>query len=93
MTDKQDADIAALLAEIKHLREDFTRMGTVVEDLVRNRATAAADEVRGRAEQAWDEANKTAENAARTLEQNPMATLGGAFGLGLLFGMLFSSRR
>lgn len=93
MTDKQDPDVAALVAEIKHLREDFTRMGNVVEDLVRNRANAAADEVGRRAERAWDNVNKTAESTAHTLEQNPMATLGGAFGLGLLFGMLFSGRR
>lgn len=93
MTEKQDPDVAALLAEIKHLREDFTRMGTIVEDLVRNRTNAAADEVGRRAERAWDDVSKTADNAARTLEQNPMATLGGAFGLGLLFGILFSGRR
>ena len=93
MTDKQDPDVAALLAEIKHLRDDFARMGTTVEDLVRNRANSAADEVGRRAERAWDDVSKTAESAAHKLEQTPMATLGGAFGLGLLFGMLFSSRR
>jgi ElaB/YqjD/DUF883 family membrane-anchored ribosome-binding protein len=92
MTDKPAPDVAALLAEMKHLREDFTRMGEVVEELVRGRAHAAADKVGERAEKAWAGVHRTAESASHTLEQNPMATLGGAFGLGLLFGMLFSGR-
>lgn len=92
MTDKQDPDVAALLAEIKHLREDFGRMGGVVEDLVRNRANAAAGEATRRAEKAWGDVNRTAEGAAQAMEQNPVATVGGAFGLGLLIGMLFSRR-
>ena len=92
MADKQDSDVQALLAEIKHLREDFARMGTVVEDLVRHRAGAAADDVGRRAEHAWDEVSKTAEGAAQAMEQNPVATVGGAFGIGLLIGMLFSRR-
>ena len=92
MSDKTDPDVAALLGEIKHLREDFARMGTVVEDLVRNRANAAKDEVGRRAERAWEDVGKKAENAAHAMEQNPVATVGGAFGLGLLIGMLFSRR-
>ena len=67
-------------------------MGSVVEDLVRHRASAAAGEATRRAEQAWDDVNRTAEGAAQAMEQNPVATVGGAFGLGLLIGMLFSRR-
>jgi ElaB/YqjD/DUF883 family membrane-anchored ribosome-binding protein len=93
MTDKPDPDIAALLAEIKHLREDFSRMGNVVEDLVRHRGHAAADKMSQHAEKAWDSVHRGAESATHTLEQHPMTTLGSAFGLGLLFGMLFGNRR
>jgi len=93
MNDKTDPDLQALAAEVKHLREDFARVGTVVEDLVRHRASAAAGEASRRANEAWDEINRTAENAAHTIEQNPLSTIGGAFGLGLVLGMLFSGRR
>lgn len=92
MADPKDQDVQALLAEIKHLREDFARMGTVVEDLVRHRADAAKDEVNRRAERAWDDVSRSAESATQAIEQNPVATVGGAFGLGLLIGMLFSRR-
>lgn len=92
MSDRQDPDLQALMGEIKHLREDFARMGNVVEDLVRHRANAAKDEVNRRAERVWDDVGKTAESATHTMEQNPVATVGGAFGLGLLIGMLFGRR-
>ncbi len=92
MSDKQDPDVKALLAEIKNLRDDFGRMGGVIDDLVRHRASAATGEAARRAEKAWDEVNRTAEGAAHAMEQNPVATVGGAFGIGLLIGMLFSRR-
>lgn len=92
MANTNDPDVQALMGEIKHLREDFARMGTVIEDLVRHRAEAARDEVGRRAEKAWDGMNRTADTATAAMEQNPVATVGGAFGLGLLIGMLFSRR-
>jgi ElaB/YqjD/DUF883 family membrane-anchored ribosome-binding protein len=92
MSTAGDPDIKALLGEIKTLREDFARMGGVVEDLVRHRAGKAADEVGRRAERAWDGVNTAAEGASRAMEDNPLAAVGGAFGLGLLIGMLFSRR-
>lgn len=93
MNDKTDPDLQALAGEIKHLREDFARVGTVLEDLLRHRTSAAANEATRRATEAWDEVNRRAESAAHTIEQNPLTTVGGAFGLGLVLGMLFSGRR
>ena len=93
MSDKPDADLEALAGEIKHLREDFARVAKVVEELVRHRGSAAAAEAGRRAGQAWDDVSRTAESAAQTLEQNPLATLAGTFGLGLILGMLFGGRR
>ena len=60
MTDKTDPDVQALAAEMKHLREDFGRIGKVVEELVRHRGSAAAAEASRTAEKAWDEVSKTA---------------------------------
>lgn len=93
MSDKQEPDVQALAGEIKHLREDFGRIGRVLEEFVRHRGSAAAAEASRTAGQAWEEVSKTAETAAQTLEKKPLATLAGAFGLGLLLGMLFSGRR
>lgn len=93
MNDKPDADIEALAAEIKQLREDFARAGRALEELVRHRGGAAASEASRRAGEAWDDVSRTAESAAETLERNPLATLAGTFGLGLILGMLFGGRR
>ena len=93
MSDKKnDPDVQALAAEMKHLREDFSRIGKVLEELLRNRGAAAAAEAGRTAEKAWDEVSKTAQSASQIVEQNPLATLASAFGIGLLFGMLFGRR-
>lgn len=93
MSEKPELDMQSLAAEITHLREDFGRIGKMVETIVRHRGSAAAAEAGRTAEQAWDDVGRTAEKAAKVVEQNPLATLAAAFGLGLLMGMLFGGRR
>ena len=93
MSDMQETDTQELAGEIKNLRDDFGRIGRVLEEFVRSRGAAAAAGAGRTAERAWEEVSKTAESAAQTIEENPLATLAGAFGIGLLLGMLFSGRR
>lgn len=93
MDNNADPDMQALAGEIKHLREDFARLGATLEELVRHRGSAAAAQATKTAERAWDEVNRTAETAAHKLEERPLTTIGSAFGIGLLLGMLFSGRR
>lgn len=87
-----EAHLKGVAEEIKQLREDIARMGGIVEDLVRRRANEAVDEVTRRAERAWEDAGRLTEDAQHAMEKNPVATIGGAFGLGLLMGILFARR-
>lgn len=93
MNDKPGPDLESLAADISHLREEFGRIGKLVETILRHGGSAAAAEAGRTAEQAWDEVNRTAEKAAKAVEQNPLTTLAAAFGLGMLLGMLFGGRR
>ncbi|MDE2463389.1 MAG: hypothetical protein KGO02_06720 [Alphaproteobacteria bacterium] len=87
-----EARVRGIADEIKNLREDLARMGSIVEELVRRRANDAVDEVTRRAEKAWEDAGRMSDEAAKVLEANPVATIGGAFGLGILVGLLFGRR-
>jgi ElaB/YqjD/DUF883 family membrane-anchored ribosome-binding protein len=93
MSEPRDPDVQALTGEIKTLREDFVRIARTLEDLVRNKGAAAAAEATQSAERAWDGVGRTAQSATKTMEENPLATLAGAFGLGLMLGILFGGRR
>lgn len=95
MSDAQhdaEAHTKTLVDDIKALREDLARMANIVEELVRRRANDAAEEVTRQAERAWDDAGKFADDASRAVEANPLGAVGGAFGLGLLLGLLFGRR-
>jgi len=92
MSETSDADVQALAGQIKSLREDFARVGRVVEEMVRRRGSAAMADAAQTAEKAWDEMGEVGAAAVKTMEQNPLATLAGAFGLGLLLGLLFGRR-
>lgn len=93
MNEKSQPDLQSLAAEVAHLREEFGRIGKMIETIVRHGGSAAAAGAGRTAEQAWDEVGRTAEKAAKAVEQNPLSTLAAAFGIGLLMGMLFGGRR
>ncbi|MDE3116220.1 MAG: hypothetical protein KGL26_11515 [Pseudomonadota bacterium] len=92
MSEPRNPDVQALAGEIKTLREDFLRIGKTLEELVRHKGASAAAEATQSAGRAWDEVGRTAQSATKTMEENPVATLAGAFGLGLMLGMLFGRR-
>ena len=98
MSDFTEAAAAAedqakkLAEEVKTLRDDLARIGTVVEELLRERANFAASEVGKRAEQAMEDGRKLAGQAAAAVEKNPLQALGAALGIGLLFGLIFGRR-
>jgi ElaB/YqjD/DUF883 family membrane-anchored ribosome-binding protein len=87
-----EARVRKIADEMKTLRDDLARMGSIVEELVRRRANDAVDEVTRRAEKALEDAGRLSDEAAKVIEANPLTTVGGAFGLGVLIGLLFGRR-
>jgi ElaB/YqjD/DUF883 family membrane-anchored ribosome-binding protein len=88
-----DDDIQSLRAELKNLRDDFTKIGDILKDVARNRGAEAADRIRSTAERGWSEAKSTAQNVLEEMEERPLGTAMIVFVAGLVFGLMLGGRR
>ena len=88
-----EADIAALRAEIKELRESFTSLSETLGDLVRHGSSEAAAKARETGEKLWGEAKRHASGLSHEIEEKPMTAAVTAFSIGMLLGLIFSGRR
>ena len=92
MSQATDADIQALIAEMKNLRSDFARIGDILKDTARHGAQEATDTVRETAEQGWHEAKSKAQSILEELEQHPLQSALTIFGIGMLLGLMVGRR-
>ena len=53
MSQATDADIQALIAELKILRADFAKITEIVKETARHRSEEAAEQIRETAERGW----------------------------------------
>jgi ElaB/YqjD/DUF883 family membrane-anchored ribosome-binding protein len=88
-----EADIEALKGEMKQLRAEFTKLGDILKNVVHHGREEAGERVRATAEQVWDEASARAAGLTKKIEEQPVTAAFAAFGIGMLIGLLFSSRR
>ena len=83
----------ALVAEVRQLRADFSRIADVLHALVRQRGSEALGSAEDVAGKLFEEAQRRTNGLVHEIEQKPMTAALGAFGIGLLLGALFSARR
>jgi ElaB/YqjD/DUF883 family membrane-anchored ribosome-binding protein len=88
-----DKDVEALQAEIKKLRADFASLNETVRDLLHHGGADALGKARESGERAWNETRRRFEGVAAEIEEKPIASAVTAFGIGIVLGLLFSSRR
>jgi ElaB/YqjD/DUF883 family membrane-anchored ribosome-binding protein len=88
-----DASIEALQAEIKQLRADLGKLSETFRDAVRQGSAEAVNRARESGEKLWGEAKKRAHGVTEEIEEKPVTAAITAFGLGIILGILFSSRR
>lgn len=93
MSSATDSDLEALQAEIKKLRGDFASLNETVRDLLRHGGADALGKARESGERVWSEARRRVEGVAAEIEEKPVTSAVTAFGIGIVLGMLFSSRR
>jgi ElaB/YqjD/DUF883 family membrane-anchored ribosome-binding protein len=93
MTNATDADIQALLAELRNLRTDFAKVGETLQDLAAHGTSETRGKIKDSAEKVWGKAKKHAEDVTQEIEANPVPAALIAFGVGTMLGMLFSGRR
>jgi ElaB/YqjD/DUF883 family membrane-anchored ribosome-binding protein len=88
-----DADIQALRADLRNLRNDFTKVGETLRDLAAHGTAEAGDKIKNSADKVWVKAKNQANNVAEEIEAHPMQAALIAFGVGTMLGMLFRGRR
>jgi ElaB/YqjD/DUF883 family membrane-anchored ribosome-binding protein len=92
MSEATEADIEALINEMKNLRADFARIGDILKDTARHGAEDAKETVRETAEHGWYEAKSKAQGLVDEIEQRPVQSALAIFGVGILLGLLFGRR-
>ncbi len=92
MNTTTQADIEALIAEMKNLRADVERIGGLLKDTARHGAAGAKEAVRDTAEMGWREAKEQVQSLIGEMEQRPMQSALTVFGVGILLGLLVGRR-
>lgn len=87
-----ESDVRALSDELKQLREEFARLGQLLESVARNAGNEAAQAARATSERAWSEVKKSADELAHRIETRPVTSAATAFGIGIVLGLLFGGR-
>ena len=93
MSQTTDADIQALMSEVRNLRGDFSRIGELLKDTARHGGAEAADKIREQAERGWSTAKSKAQTIVDEIEERPLGTALVVFIAGLLLGLLVGGRR
>ena len=92
MNDTTEADIQALMAEMKVLRADFTKIGEILKDAARHGSAEAADRIRETAERCWSQAREHAKGLIDEIEERPVQSAMVIFGIGIILGLLVGRR-
>ena len=93
MNEKIETDVEALAEEVKRLRADFAKIADLLRQTAEHAGEEAASRARVAGEQAWSGAKSTADEMLQRIEAKPVQSTAIAFGVGLIFGLLFGGRR
>jgi len=93
VNEKIEMDVEALTEEVKRLRADFGKITDLLKTTAGHAGEEAASQARAAGERAWTGAKSTADELLQRIESRPVSSTAIAFGIGILFGMLFGGRR
>ena len=88
-----ESNVEALAGEFKQLRAEFARIAQLLEQTARSAGAEAANRARAAGDYVWSETQSTADQVAGRIKEQPLASAGIAFGIGLLLGVIFGGRR
>ena len=91
-TPNTNADIDKLKTDLQSVREDIAKLAHSVGDQAQNRARAGADNLRQAAGSAGEELQAASQLMEGQIASHPYASVGAAFGVGLLLGMALERR-
>jgi ElaB/YqjD/DUF883 family membrane-anchored ribosome-binding protein len=87
-----ESDIQRLHDEIDKLRRDLSSLTDAMGDIAAGRVKASYEKLQRTSQEMQARASHTAEALAQEVEQRPLTFLAGAFGVGMLLGMLMRGR-
>ena len=93
VNEKIETDVEALAEEVKRLRADISKIADLLRQTAEHAGEEAANRARAAGEQAWSGAKVTADEWLQRIEEKPVQSTAIAFGIGLVFGLLFGGRR
>lgn len=88
-----ETNVDALAGEFRQLRNEFARIAALLEQTARTAGAEAASRARAAGDYVWSETQSTADNVAEKIKEQPLASAGVAFGVGVLLGLIFGGRR
>jgi ElaB/YqjD/DUF883 family membrane-anchored ribosome-binding protein len=89
---KTENNVEALAGEFKQLRTEFTRIASLLEQTARAAGAEAATRARAAGDRVWAETQSSADHVAEKIKEQPLASAGVAFGIGVLLGLIFGRR-
>jgi ElaB/YqjD/DUF883 family membrane-anchored ribosome-binding protein len=93
LNEKIETDVQLLTEEVKRLRADFAKLADVLRTTAEHAGEEAAVQARAAGERAWTGAKSKADDLIQRIEDRPVTSTAIAFGIGMLFALLFFGRR
>lgn len=87
-----EANVEQLTGEFKQLRAEFARVAQLLESTARAAGAEAASRARAAGDYVWAETRSHADDVAERIKEQPLASAGVAFGIGVLLGLIFGRR-
>jgi ElaB/YqjD/DUF883 family membrane-anchored ribosome-binding protein len=90
---ENEKNVEELAGEFRQLRGEFARIAQLLEQTARAAGAEALKRARDAGEYVWDGTRDAADSVAEKIKEQPLASAGIAFGIGLVLGLIFGSRR
>jgi ElaB/YqjD/DUF883 family membrane-anchored ribosome-binding protein len=87
-----EKNVESLVSEFKQLRGEFSRIASMLEQTARTAGAEAAQRARAAGDRVWAETQSGADQVAERIKEQPLASAGVAFGIGVLLGLIFGRR-
>lgn len=87
-----ERNVDALAGEFKQLRGEFSRIAELLEKTAKAAGAEAASRARAAGDYVWSETQNHADDLAERIKEQPLASAGVAFGIGILLGLIFGRR-
>ena len=79
--------------EVSGLKAEIAKIAEAVSEFLRTRGQDAAARIQGTAEETWNGAKEKLGKVKDKIHEEPVAATAVAFGVGLVIGLLFATRR